>query len=68
MTLFLVVNDGGTSVFDPILVNRWGNFYPESGGIWSVFYCCFLMSVFEKSLSEINIGEQKIYIFIEDYA
>ena len=23
---------------------------------------------FEKSLSEINVGEQKIYIFIEDYA
>ena len=32
MTLFLVVNDEGTSVFDPILVNRWGNFCPKSGG------------------------------------
>lgn len=49
MTLFLVVNDGGTSVFDPILVNRWGNFCPKSGGVWRVFYCCFLMSVFENA-------------------
>lgn len=36
MTLFLVVNDGGTSVFDPILVNRWGNFCSKSGGAGSV--------------------------------
>lgn len=36
LTLFLVVNDGGTSVFDPILVNGWGNFCPKSGGLESV--------------------------------
>lgn len=41
LTLFLVVNDGGTSVFDPILVNRWGNFCPKSGDAWRVFLLLF---------------------------
>ena len=41
LTLFLVVNDGGTSVFDPILVNRWGNFSPKSGDAWRVFLLLF---------------------------
>ena len=49
LTLFLVVNDGGTSVFDPILVNRWGNFCPKSGVPGECFYCCFLMSVIENA-------------------
>ena len=41
MNLFLVVNDGGTDVFDPILVNRWGNFCPKSGGAGSVLFLLF---------------------------
>lgn len=49
MNLFLVVNDGGTDVFDPILVNRWGNFCPKSGGAGSVLFCYFPMSVFENA-------------------
>lgn len=57
MTLFLVVNDGGTSVFDPILVNRWGNFCPKSGGVWRVSYCCFLMSIFEKASLNVMLSK-----------
>lgn len=57
MTLFLVVNDGGTSVFDPILVNRWGNFCTKSGGVWRVSYCCFLMSIFEKASLNVMLSK-----------
>lgn len=41
LPLFLVVNDEGTGVFDPVLVNRWGNFCSKSWLLEKCFYYCF---------------------------
>lgn len=44
LTLFLVVNDGGTGVFDPVLVNRGGDFCSKSWLFEGAFLLLFSAS------------------------